>query len=211
MTVPRSDSPLRIRAVADDSGGETDAAIIARSKQEPSAFAELFDRHADCVHRFAARRLGAQLADDMLSETFSIAFEHRDRYDLSRADARPWLLGILTNVTRRHRQSEARRWRAMANADHAPVTEPMAERVAAQVTARARRADLARALAGMSRRNRDVLLLIAWADLDYAETAAALGVPLGTVRSRMNRARRTLRKALGDLDPTEADGEKNDG
>jgi hypothetical protein len=73
MTVPRSDSPLRIRAVADDSGGKTDAAIIARSKQEPSAFAELFDRHADCVHRFAARRLGAQLADDLLSETFSIA------------------------------------------------------------------------------------------------------------------------------------------
>ena len=138
MTVPRSDSPLRIRAVADDSGGKTDAAIIARSKQEPSAFAELFDRHADCVHRFAARRLGAQLADDLPSETFPIAFEHRDRYDLSRADARPWLLGILTNVTRRHRQSEARRWRAMANADHALETEPMAERVAAQVTARAR-------------------------------------------------------------------------
>jgi RNA polymerase sigma factor (sigma-70 family) len=114
----------------------TDASIIARSLEQPAVFAELFDRHADDVYRFAARRLGVELAEDLLSETFVVAFQKRRRYDVSRADARPWLLGIITNLARRHRRAEARRWRAIARTRITPEPEPMADRVVARVAAR---------------------------------------------------------------------------
>jgi RNA polymerase sigma factor (sigma-70 family) len=74
--------------------------------------------------------------------------------------------------------------------------------VAAQVTAAAVRARLSAALSRLSRGDRDVLLLVAWCDFSYEEVAAALGIPLGTVRSRLNRARRKVRDALGGIDPT---------
>jgi len=105
-------------------------------------------------------------------------------------DHSPRLLGIVTNLARRHRRAEARRWRAIAQTRIAPEPEPMADRVAARVAARGLRADLAAGLTRMPARHRAVLLLIAWTGLDYAETAVALGVPVGTVRSRMHRARK---------------------
>jgi len=73
--------------------------------------------------------------------------------------------------------------------------------VAAKVSAEGSRGQLAGALAALPARHRDVLLLIAWGDLDYAEAAEALGVPVGTVRSRLHRARTKLRQALGGSDP----------
>jgi RNA polymerase sigma-70 factor (ECF subfamily) len=81
-----------------------------------------------------------------------------------------------------------------------PVEGP-AERVAAGVTASASRPALVEALSGLARRDLDVLLLVAWGDLAYEEVARALGIPVGTVRSRLNRARRKVRAALGDTDP----------
>ncbi|MGW5472535.1 RNA polymerase sigma factor, partial [Streptomyces chartreusis] len=88
---------------------ESDASVIARSRDEPEAFAALFDRHADAVHRYAARRLGGEVADDLVAETFTTAFQQRHRYDPARgagADARPWLFGIATNLVGRHRRAE---------------------------------------------------------------------------------------------------------
>ncbi|GGN85239.1 DNA-directed RNA polymerase sigma-70 factor [Streptomyces albiflavescens] len=195
------------RAVRTDAHSDSDASVIERSWDEPDAFAVLFDRYADDIHRYAARRLGTEAADDLMAETFVIAFQRRRRYDLSRPQARPWLYGIVTNLVGQHRRAEARRLRALSRvAATAPGEgsggEAMAERVADRVSAESARAALAGALAKLPARYRDVLLVIAWGDLDYTEAAEALGVPVGTVRSRLHRARSRLREALGGSDPT---------
>jgi RNA polymerase sigma-70 factor (ECF subfamily) len=182
---------------------ESDARVIERSRDEPEQFAALYDRHADAVHRYAARRLGPEAAEDLMAETFTTAFQRRHTYDLARADARPWLFGIATNLVGRHRRSEARRFKALAQVP-APVEheESVADRAVARAGATGVRRELASALAGLSARHRDVVLLVAWGGLDYEETAQALGVPVGTVRSRLHRARSRLREALGGTDPT---------
>ena len=163
-----------------------DAAAIARSLQEPAAFEEVFARHLAAVHAFAERRVGRDLAEEVAAETFARAFAARRRYDAGHASARPWLFGIATNVLRRHWRTERRRLAAYARALHA-------ERPAELPT----RADVAvAALARLPRRQREVVLLHAWADLGYAEIATALGVPVGTVRSRLARARAALAAEL---------------
>ncbi|HSX96325.1 MAG TPA: RNA polymerase sigma factor, partial [Streptomyces sp.] len=158
---------------------------------------------ADTVHRYAARRLGPEAAEDLMAETFVTAFQRRHTYDLGRPDARPWLFGIATNLVGRHRRAEARRFRAFARMPE-PVEheEPVADRAVARAGATGVRRELAAALAGLSARHRDVVLLVAWAGLDYEEAARALDVPVGTIRSRLNRARGRLREALGGSDPT---------
>jgi RNA polymerase sigma factor (sigma-70 family) len=187
----------------DEDRGESDARVIARSRDEPELFAVLYDRHADAVHRYAARRLGPEAAEDLMAETFVIAFQRRHTFDLARADARPWLFGIATNLVGRHRRAEARRFKALSRLPE-PVEheEPVADPAVARAGATGGRRDRTAALAGLSARHRDVVLLIAWAGLDYEEAAHALGVPVGTIRSRLNRARSKLREALGGSDPT---------
>ena len=181
----------------------TDALVIERSLRDPEAFATLFERYAPQIHRYIARRLGSPGADDLLGETFARAFQHRKRFDLSQQSAQPWLYGIATNVVSDYRRAEARRLRAMSRAIGPGDAEPMADRLDAKLTARATGPDLARALAKLPARQRDVLLLHAWADLEYEQIAVALSIPVGTVRSRLHRARRAL-KMPGTLDPTPA-------
>jgi RNA polymerase sigma-70 factor (ECF subfamily) len=183
----------------------SDASVVERSWEEPDAFELLFHRYADDIHRYVARRLGTETADDLMAETFVIAFQQRRRYDLTRPHARPWLYGIVTNLVGRHRRAEARRLRALsrvAAVGGGDAGEALADRVTARVGAERTRAELAGALARLPARYRDVLLVIAWGDLDYAEAAEALGIPVGTVRSRLHRARARLREALGGSDPT---------
>lgn len=181
----------------------SDARSIERSRDEPEQFAVLYDRHADSVYRYAARRLGPEAAEDLMADTFITAFRQRHRYDPARADARAWLFGIATNLIGRHRRAEARRFKALARVPSpVPHEEPVADRAVARAGAAGLRTDLAAALAGLSARHRDVVLLVAWADLSYEEAAQALGVPVGTVRSRLHRARSALREALGGSDPT---------
>jgi RNA polymerase sigma factor (sigma-70 family) len=187
---------------------ETDAAIVERSLDEPERFAELFDRHYPRIHAFATRRLGPGLADDVASETFLIAFDRRRRYDAAHPDAGPWLYGIASNLIARHRRSELRRLRALARAGAADIADGHAEHVAGRVDARALRARLAAALAEIQDRDREVLLLVAWAGLGLDETARALGVPPGTARSRLHRARRRTRAALGDVGQATNDQEE---
>lgn len=199
-----SDSGAGVGTGAD---GDSDASVIERSWDEPDVFAELFHRYADDIHRYAARRLGTEAADDLMAETFVIAFQRRRRYDLSKPHARPWLYGIVTRLIGGHRRAEARRLRALSRVvSTAPADEgggePLAERVAARISAESTRGALSAALAKLPARHRDVLLVIAWGDLDYAEAAEALGIPVGTVRSRLHRARKKLREALGGSDPT---------
>jgi RNA polymerase sigma-70 factor (ECF subfamily) len=196
------------RAPGPDEQPGSDASVIEQSWEEPEVFAVLFDRYADDIHRYAARRVGVEVADDLMAEAFVVAFQRRRRYDVSRPQARPWLYGIATNLIGEHRRAEARRLRAMSRvAVTAPDeaggdSEPVAEQVAARVSAESARGALAAALAKLPPRYRDVLLVIAWGDLDYAEAAEALGIPVGTVRSRLHRARGRLRDALGGSDPT---------
>lgn len=174
----------------------SDATLVARSVTDPDAFAALFDRYGERIHRYAARRLGPEAADDVMAETFAVAFQRRHDYDSARADARPWLYGIATNLIRNHRRAEARRWRAMAREVAGAGHEAEADRAAARVTAQAARGELARVLAGLPSRQRDVLLLYAWAELEYEEIAQALGLPIGTVRSRLHRARAAMKEGL---------------
>jgi RNA polymerase sigma factor (sigma-70 family) len=183
----------------------TDAEIIERSLREPEVFAGIFDRHAPHIQRYLARRLGREVADDLVADTFLAAFGKRQRYDLGRADARPWLYGIATNLVGQHRRTEARRLALHASVPPERDEAGHADRVAAGVTAQAQRGALAGALAGLSAADRDVLLLIAWEQLSYEEVAGALAIPVGTVRSRLNRARRKVREALGGHNPTEVE------
>lgn len=179
-----------------DQPDEDDAAIIEGSLREPERFASIFDRHAPHIQRYLARRLGQQVADDLVADTFLVAFGKRARYDLTRSDARPWLYGIATNLVRQHQREEVREYRLRANIKPELDHDGHADRVAAQVTAAAMRRLLATALAELSDGDRDVLLLVAWEGLTYEEVANALAIPVGTVRSRLSRARRQVRAAL---------------
>ncbi|MBT8798925.1 sigma-70 family RNA polymerase sigma factor [Microbacterium flavum] len=174
--------------------------MIERSSAEPGAFALLYDRHAPAIYRYAARRIGSDGAEDIMSETFLVAFERRSAYDLAVVDARPWLLGIATRLMRKHVRVEARAWKGMVADLAAQISPDVIEQASARVDATRQTGRLASALRSLSTSDRDTLLLYAWGDLDYAGIAEALDVPIGTVRSRLNRARRLLRRAAGALE-----------
>ncbi|WP_406046347.1 RNA polymerase sigma factor [Micromonospora sp. NBC_00898] len=176
--------------------------MIRASATVPERFAPLFDRHAAAVHRYLARRIGP-LADDLLGETFLVAFRRRGDYRSTGVGVRPWLFGIATNLLRHHVRQEERRYRALvrlAATDESPV--PVEDAID-RVDARALRRDLAAAMATLRHGDRDVLLLTAWADLSYDEIAAVLDIPTGTVRSRLHRARRLTRLALDPAPSTQ--------
>ena len=167
---------------------QADATVIAASLQRPEAFRTIFDRHYDRVRRYAVSRVGGA-GEDIAADTFVVAFQRRRRYDVQHRDAAPWLLGIATNLVRRVHRDERRRLRTLAalHAERPP---------AAPESADGSPSEIAHVLLRLHRRDRDVLLLHAIEDLSYAEIAAALGIPEGTVRSRLNRARRILKEAL---------------
>lgn len=167
-----------------------DASLIAASVTDPAAFAAVFDRHWREIHRYCASRAGPA-GEDLAAETFRVAFDERHRYDGAYADARPWLYGIATNLVRRAFRTTARRRRLPFMREH-----DFADDALGRVEARALGRDLASALRAVAAADRDALLLHAWADLTYTEIAQATGVPVGTVRSRIHRARTHLRAQL---------------
>jgi RNA polymerase sigma-70 factor (ECF subfamily) len=173
-----------------------DAFFIEWSWAEPEQFAVLFDRHAPRIHRYVARRIGRAVADDVVAETFLAAFAKRRRYQVSCRDAAPWLYGIATNLIGQHRRDEVRQFRIRQAVPPAAAVPGHADRVAADVTAGSVRSVLLAALGALPAGDRDVVVLIGWEQLTYEETARALGIPIGTVRSRLSRARASLRDAL---------------
>jgi RNA polymerase sigma factor (sigma-70 family) len=177
-----------------------DSEIIAGSRADPAMFAEIFDRHHGELHRYLRRRAGAGAAADLAAETFVTAFARRGAYRSQGSDARPWLYGIAHNLLRNHLRHEHRELAAYARRGAEPAEDAgaLAEFSLADARADAAAAGgpLRLALAGMPAGDRDVLLLFAWADLSYAGIAQALDIPVGTVRSRLNRARLRLRTAL---------------
>jgi RNA polymerase sigma factor (sigma-70 family) len=178
---------------------ETDGTLIERSARgRPDAFVEVVQRHEAAVHGFIARRAGRQMADDLLGEVWVRAFAARGGYDPAYADARPWLYGIARNVLRAH-------WRIRRDAGHAvqDAVDPWDE-VVDQLDSAARAQALIPALRALPAPERDVLLLVAWEQLSPAEAAMVLGIPQGTARSRLHRARAALRPVLtGSPDPAE--------
>jgi RNA polymerase sigma-70 factor (ECF subfamily) len=167
--------------------------VIAASLREPGSFGVIFDRHGSTLLRFLARRVDPAEAEDLLGEVFRIAFERRAAFDQGRDSARPWLYGIAANLVAKHYRSETRRLRALARAGAARVLdEDPAERAVAAADAGARWARVVDAIGVLPEAERQVLLLFAWEELSYDEIAAALGVPVGTVRSRLSRARGRL-------------------
>jgi RNA polymerase sigma factor (sigma-70 family) len=175
-----------------------DNAVIAASLERPELFGLLFERHARELHRFLSRRLGG-VADDLLGELFVTAFERRGSYCAELSDARPWLYGIASNLVRRHHRAELTHYRALSRVPLVVVTPDSSPAAVASADGAAIRPRLAAALASLTAADRDVLLLLAWSQLDQGEVATALGIPVGTVRSRLHRARHQLRPLLDDL------------
>jgi len=180
-----------------------DAAVLARSVHEPDRFAAIYDRYFVEVYRYVSGRLGRDVADDLAAEAFLVAFRKRDRFDPARGSVRPWLYGIATNLIGQHRRKETRRYRALARAGgRALDAESHDDRIVDAVTAERLVGRLSAALVDLRRGDRDVLLLVAVSELSHQEISLALDIPYGTVGSRLNRARKKLRKALGGIDPT---------
>lgn len=176
----------------------TEPAARADQTDRPSQdFAELYDAHFEDIYRYIAGRLGRDLADDIAADTFVVALRKRDRFDAARGAVRPWLYGIATNLVAQHRRKETRRYRALARMNTESVTDSHETRVVSWVAAEGLQPQLAKALAALSPGERDVLLLLALCDLTHEEIADALGVSYGTVGSRLSRARKKVRTALG--------------
>jgi len=168
---------------------DTDAHLLSHA-DAPGAFEELVARHQPVLHRYVARRLGASAAEDLVAETFAIAYARRGSFDPSRGEVRPWLFGIATNVVRGHHRRERRALEAYARTGVDPLAQGPGDADATLGAA------LAAALAGMRREHRDVLLLHAVAELNHAEIAQALGVPEGTVKGWLKRARTSAAREL---------------
>ncbi|PZG12264.1 RNA polymerase sigma factor [Nonomuraea aridisoli] len=186
-----------------------DVLVIGESVRVPERFAVLYDRYFEEIYRYLAARLGAEAADDLAAETFLVAFRKRETFDAARGAVRPWLYGIATNLVAGHRRGLGRMLDAFRRVRSADAFEAgPEERVPARVDAASVRGPLAGALAGLSAGDRDVLLLVAVAGLSYEEVAESLDIPVGTVGSRLNRARRRVKAVLGDVNPTigDADG-----
>jgi RNA polymerase sigma-70 factor (ECF subfamily) len=194
-----------MRLVPSTSRLSDDGVAIARSLHDPEAFAEVFDRHFAFVHRYIARRAGRGRADDLASQAFTVAFSHRGRYRDDLGTARPWLLGIATNLVRADHRSETR---VASLRDRLGSEATTSTTGAGQAVARAASEDdgrLTAALAGLQPDQREALLLHALGELTYLEIAEALAIPVGTVRSRISRACAALR---AELEPPAVAGQR---
>lgn len=177
----------------------TDAQLIEASLTNPDAFTALFERHAGPVHRYIVKRAGPREAEDLVGETFATAFRSRRTYDLSCPNARPWLFGIATNHARHLWRAEGRRMRRdCATAFPVESYGDPSEETPSKVFFQGQSERIAQALGQLDDVYLDVFLLVVGSGLSYEEVSIALGIPVGSVRSRLSRARSQLRKLLGD-------------
>ena len=173
---------------------QSDHELVRASIGQPEVFGQIVERHFTPVHRYLHRRIGRDIADDLASEVFAIAFEQRRA--CTGSSALPWLYGIATNRLRRHRRTEERRLRAYGRSGRDEFVDLDVDAIHDRLDASAEGQRLAGALASLRPRHRDVLLLATFADLTYEEIALALDVPIGTVRTWLHRAREGMRVRL---------------
>ncbi len=173
----------------------SDGEAIRASLQRPEAFEPVFDRHYAAIYKYLVRRVGPDAGGDLASEVFTIAFARRHDFQPDADDARPWLYGIASNLARRQARTWRRRNRAgqRAAGGTAVWLDPAAED---RIHAGRVRHVLIRAISELRPNERETLVLHALTDLSYREVAAALEIPIGTVRSRLARARREVRRSL---------------
>ncbi|MFC9705215.1 RNA polymerase sigma factor [Streptomyces sp. NPDC056943] len=164
-----------------------------------AAFAEIFDEHARVVYAHAIRTTGDRaLAEDVMSLTFLEAWRLRDKLREEVRSVRAWLLGIATNVMRNTARSARRHREAMSRLSLSETSPDFSDEVVRQMADAQRLAAAARALQRLKRTEREVFALVVWSDLGYAAAAEALGIPVGTVRSRLSRAREKLRRLVDE-------------
>lgn len=165
------------------------------------SFRTAFEQHGATVLRYVRARLGEQLAEDVTSETFVAAWRARASFDPQRGlSIEAWLLGVATHVIARHRRSEARWLRMTTDARHVTPDrssiDAQLDAVDRRVSTTDQRRRLTRAIRRLPHAQRDPLLLHVLGELSYEEIAAALDLPLGTVKSRINRARQRLQQVM---------------
>ncbi|MBC7594962.1 MAG: sigma-70 family RNA polymerase sigma factor [Kineosporiaceae bacterium] len=178
----------------------SDSTLIAASIDDGELFATIFDRHIQAVYRFAASRSDRRGAEDVASEAFTIAFANRHKFRPS-ASARPWLIGIAINVMRKRRDHGHLAKRTLEKfciGEIAYSQDPLTL-IEQTETEASTRAQVAEALLSLADRDREALLLFTWDDLSYEDIAECLSVPLGTVRSRIHRARAHVREAVIEI------------
>jgi RNA polymerase sigma-70 factor (ECF subfamily) len=173
----------------------SDVECLALSLAQPAAFELIFERHFAAVHGYLNRRAGRDIADDLAAETFALAFEQRASCR-STGSLLPWLYGIATNLLRRCWRAERTQRRAYGRSGVDRSVDRDEDDAAARADGATLHARLAKALKAMPSRQRDALLLYALADLSYEEVAIALGVPVGTVRTWVHRARKVAQREL---------------
>jgi len=183
-----------------------DAELLRRSVDDPDLFEEIFERHYDRILRYARQRVGHDVGEEIAARAIIIAFDRRGSFDGRFRSAKPWLFGIATNLIRHHLRDERVHLTAIAKLPLDPDFDD--EDMVDRLDASRRRPELFEALMQLTAPDRDAFLLVALLDFSYAEVANALGIPEGTVGSRIHRARRFLREAIGAL---EANTERGDG
>ena len=176
---------------------------------DPDAFGALFDQYAHAVYNLGFRLTGNwSAAEEVVSVTFLEAWRLRNRIGPGGEPLRPWLLGIAMNVSRNLTRASRRHQAALSRlAPPLPVPD-FAEELAGRLDDQAQLREAEKALGALGRGEREVIALCVWSGLDYAAAASALGVPVGTVRSRLSRARRKLRKlAPASREPADGGGQ----
>ncbi len=177
------------KATGAPSAGESSDAV---------AFGALFGRHAQSVYTFCARRTAdLALAEDLTSITFLEAWRHRDRVPSPEdGGPLPWLLGVANNVVRNARRTQRRYQRVLERIPAPSVAPPAEDHAVARSVTEAKLRDALHAISELSEREQEVVMLVLWSGLSYHEAATALAIPVGTVRSRLSRARSKLQIAL---------------
>jgi RNA polymerase sigma-70 factor (ECF subfamily) len=185
----------------------TDAVLWNRARGgDEHAFGELFDRHSRTVYNYCFRRTADwSAAEDLTSLVFLETWRRRTQVRLTSDSLLPWLYGVATNVLHNHRRS-MRRHRAVLDRVRAlPVAPNDVAAASARLEAEHQMRQVLDSIKTLSKSDQEVLALCVWEGLGYAEAAEALGIPVGTVRSRLARARKRLRQ---DTEPGPADGHR---
>src|SRR5215472_807677 len=174
----------------------SDADLISMAGKDPDAVGELFTRHSRAVCAYCARRTGdLHQAEDLTSVVFLEAFLRRRTLPASNTNALPWLLGVANNVTRNTERSLRRHRSALARVPPAPDNASSEDEAIEHIEAQQAWARATEALGPLNQAERDVVMLVLWAELSYTQAASTLCIPIGTVRSRLASARQKIAAA----------------
>ncbi len=204
--------PVRRSARRHPAPVRNDAEIIATSLDDPDAFGEIFERYFQPIRAFVVSRVGTTAGPDLAAQVFVTAFANRAKFDLDYPSAKPWLYGIASNLIRREFRKAKRGRRAVLRFGGREAADVVSDPIH-QVDERFEVEDRARrvrdALAQLRPQDREIILLATWEGLSYAEISESLGIPVGTVRSRLARSRERLRELAGDIGQSDATGSSN--